>query len=900
MRSNDDNMGAGGGPKAAAKAERFRIAWCNATGGSRDVKFLPPGPSSGDSFYITNDRPFLQGLLSGTSLGRARVVPVAELRRIIFPEKPVEGEGDAGSGGAAELEGLWTECIPRLDAIPAWAHGFLSTIALNLDDADLADFFSAWAESLDDGLGERRWQSSFTADTRRPVLRPLPSLEDCSPLDPDDVASRLGPTGALARAIPGYEPRPGQIKMLKAVVSAFNEGRHLVVEAGTGIGKSLAYLLPCAMWARLNDIPVVVSTNTKNLQAQLVEKDLPAVVKVLAGEDRAGEAPLRAAVVKGRSNYLCLRRFGQMVEGGAFELSRPELRMLASAICWAVTTRDGDFDAITGSGAADPQFLQSLASGSEECIGRSCRHYSHCFVQKARDLALGANLVIANHSLVFTELGAETPISLPPHSQIVFDEAHNLEDAATNHFTLELSPSTIHAVTRRLHQVRGKQRRGILHSVLKRIEGGAIAVQDRDAALALAGDAIEKTRDFSAKGETVLKAMAQMPVQSESTLRYGFQLDEKGLRAASDNPLWRSLDSLAASFFSAGAALKEALTALAESLDASGGAGELNLALGDSNDLKAAAARLEKFLEDSRFVLDGTDPEFVFWIERPRRQQDSASAFAAPINVGSFLASNLYERRSSVVICSATLSVSGSFRFSSSRLGLDRIPQERIATCMAPSPFDYSAQCSLLIPEFLPSPVAQDKSYEAELSILVLRMASRYCGRTMVLFTSYEMMRRCADLLRDDFEKCGLTLLVQGESGSRNRMTCVFRQDGGSVLFGTQSFWEGVDVMGEALSCVIVAKLPFASPGDPIVSARCEQIEAAGGHSFVEYSVPLAVLKLRQGFGRLIRHRNDRGTVIVADNRIITKPYGRSFLSSLPAQARRCRTMAELEASLTI
>ena len=823
------------------------------------------------------------------------------LARIVFPETPVEAHEAAIDEGGEAMERLRVQCVSRLDAIPLWAHEALATICLNLEEGALAKIFTHWAQSLDTGFTSRKWQDTFPSNLRRQERRPLPTLEDCTPLDPADVASRLGPGGALTRAIQGYEPRPGQVKMLMAVVSAFNEGKHLMVEAGTGIGKSLAYLLPAALWARLNDVPVVVSTNTKNLQAQLVEKDLPTVLKVLDAEPAFEGKPLTAAVIKGRTNYLCLRRFGQMLEGGVFELQRPELRMFASIIAWACTTPDGDFDSVMASGAVDAQFLYSLTSGSDECQGRGCRNYGRCFVQKARARALAANLVVANHSLVFAELDAATPVSLPPHAQIVFDEAHNLEDAATDHFTIELSTNAVATVTRRLQQVRGHTRRGALPSLMKRIADGAVNVGgNRDAAMSLISRAIDATGALNTATSHLCQALAKIVGESGQTMRYSFKEDPGGTGKIPDqNPLWRSADALAATFQDAAGSLKTALKDLAALLDDSAAEGELNLAAGDAVDLKAAVARIDELREQAEFVVNGCDDGHVFWLEKSRGHgRDTAAAFAAPINVGPYLAKNVYERKSSVILCSATLSVAGSFTFMAQRLGLDLIEKERLAACTAPSPFDYARQCALIIPDYLSTPVAQDRSYTAELSDLILRMAEHYGGRTMVLFTSYEMMRQCAENVRTACEAGGYELLVQGESGSRNRMTRVFRQDGRCILFGTQSFWEGVDVMGEALSCVIVARLPFASPGDPIVSARCERIDAEGGSSFAHYSVPLAVLKLRQGFGRLIRHRLDHGSVIIADTRVVTKNYGRIFLRSLPVAATRCANPEAVFAAL--
>lgn len=880
----------------------FLVAWFG-PGGTAPRGFSTPKGESGAAYVITDDAPQMAGLLAGTRLSGAHAIDAAALARILLPETPVDSiDARIASGGPAELERLWGQCLSKLDALPRWADDFIAFSLAGIEEDSMAALFRHWADSLGglEGDDDERWQNSFPANPRRVERRPLPPLEDCTPLDQERVAALLGPGGPLARAVPGYEPRPGQLKMLRAVVEAFNSGRHLVVEAGTGIGKSLAYLLPAAMWARTNDVPVVVSTNTKNLQSQLVEKDLPAVLGVIAESGHDSGGPLAAAVIKGRSNYLCLRRFGQAVDGGYLEFERPEFRMFASVVAWAVNTPDGDFDSITASGAVDQRFIQNLASGSDECQGRGCRHYGRCFVQRARAKAIAANLVVANHSLVFAELEADTPVSLPPHSQIVFDEAHNLEDAATKHFTVEISIQEVHSATRRLVQTRGRSRRGILPTLLKRILEGALRVDDASAAQDAVAEAMGGVARLHDAAAAFCQSLGKLVGDSGTSLRYAFREDPATLgKIPGENPLWRETDRLADDFQSAGGSLKASLMRLAELLDSGAGEGELNLAAGDTADIKAAVERLDALLERTDFIIRGTDASQVYWVERQRGYgREYGSAFSAPVNVGTFLARHLYDRKSSVVLCSATLTVAGSFAFMASRLGFDGLPPERLSLCTAPSPFDYPAQCSLLVPEYLPAPVAQDRSFTTELADIVLRLARHYGGRTMVLFTSYEMMNQCADLVRRAASDMGLSLLVQGESGSRNLMTRVFRKNGSSLLFGTQSFWEGVDVIGEALSCVIVAKLPFASPGDPIVAARCEQIDGAGGNSFSQYSVPLAVLKLRQGFGRLIRHRLDRGTVVIADTRIVTKPYGRSFLRSLPVAAKRCPSPDEIEAGL--
>ena len=945
-------------------AFQVQAVWCvpDAKSGAPSIEVWPAKEEVEERFLLTNAPDLVLSIFAGTDFPGWHIVDIAELHRILFPgasaatlEEMLPPAGPSVTP-CRRLWNLWQTCHGRLDALPVWALENISIICREREEEGLAALFARQALAAGEG-GSRTWTTSFPSVTTHVERNPLPSLSDCTALDPEEVASRLDRDGALSKLVPGYEPRPGQLMMLKAVVEAFNEGKHLVVEAGTGIGKSLAYLLPAAMWARLNDVPVIVSTNTKNLQTQLVEKDLPAVLNLLAADRSFPGAPLlEAAVIKGRSNYLCLRRLGHLIEEAQFELSRPELRLFAQTLAWATTTPDGDLDALLGGASIDPAFVPLITSSSDECLGRSCKFYRRCFVQKARARALKAKLVVANHALVFTELDTETPVSLPQSAQIVFDEAHNLEEAATRFFTKEFSPSRVARIQKRLFQGRGRSRRGVLENLSKRVESGAIGTdpQIRDF-LRLAIDlAEEEVGHLQQTGADVFHALhgflgkddapyrydgrgtgsvTSDPVEekeddedgpfsdllldlmddeegkkkegaekpraidlealrgNEKTRELASSLEESGRRFAQPSsaaprpctdPRWKKVQKTFAAF-------RQALSGLVQSLEEIAGLlqidtqDELDLGSADTTDVDHAIKALDELYEDAMVVLAGDQEDYVFWIEHVRGGAALAMACAAPLNVGPFLAKNLFEKRESVILCSATLRVAGHYKYISSRLGFDRVDQDRLVFCNAPSPFDYLTQCSLLVPAYLPEPAD-----------LVCRLARRFDGRTLVLFTSYEMMRQCAKLVGPTLEDDGISLLRQGESGSRNLITRVFRKGKRTVLFGTQSFWEGVDVVGSALSCVIVARLPFVSPTDPIFSARCEQLEAQGKSSFGLLSLPAAVLRLRQGFGRLIRHRDDRGCVVIADTRVLTKRYGKTFLNSLPTSYKACPDLAAL------
>ncbi len=781
------------------------------------------------------------------------------------------------------------------EQLPLWALELLIKLFEALaEDEQVGRMLRLAEQAVQRGNSATRWLDSFPASYRKVERRPPPTLADCSPLDPALAVQLLGNDGALAQRIPNYEVRKGQLMMVERVVAAFNDGQHLIVEAGTGIGKSLGYLLPALLWAQLNDTPVVVSTNTRNLQTQLTEKDLPLVQALLSSLPATGATsgaahrPLRTALIKGRGNYLCLRRFAELLELAPNGLQTQEQRQLALLLPWAATTPDGDLDTFQNGPRVDPGFTLQLNTQAEECPGPACRHYRRCFVQKARERSLSADVVVANHALLFSELGTASPVALPRHAQVVFDEAHNLEEAATRHFSIELSPLRCRLAVRRLASGRGRRRRGLLATLRRTIATGTLRhdpelASDLKTQLDLAGLSVTAVRN---ECQQLCRRLHALLPADGTPLRFS-TLAEGGSKGVMQRPQWQTLKAAKAEVDATIADLIAQLKLIVDLL-LKAADDELNLLSEETSDLNGAITLLETLRHDIDFVLAGGDSEFVYWIQRTHGQEGLAEAWAAPLKVGPLLAANLFAARESVILCSATLSVGGKFNYIGERLGLDLIEPERLATCIAPSPFDYHAQCALLAPTYLAEPNDPDRSYVSELAMLVHEVATHIGGRTLCLFTSYEMLRHCARLIEAALKEADIDLLIHGESGSRDQLLRAFRADRRSVLFGTHSFWEGVDVVGAALSCVIVARLPFASPGDPLISARCEQIDLAGGSSFKSLALPAAVLRLRQGFGRLIRHRHDRGLVIVADSRILSKSYGVVFRRNLPALTQSC------------
>ena len=803
---------------------------------------------------------------------------------VILGELRGDGQPAAGADALAEA---WPAAVARFrEWHPLLAETVVQVLAPAAPGWRAVAETLAGAAPLELGNDEEEFDAAALVRQIRPAYERPPRRESvdpslAEPIDPEEAARLLGPDGPCAQFVPGYENRPGQLLMARAVADAFNRSKHLVVEAGTGVGKSLAYLLPSILWARRNRLPVVVSTNTKNLQTQLYSKDIPTLRHVL-------ETPFSAALLKGRMNYLCLRRLRHLLERRESEVADDEAVAFAKVLAWAAATATGDLDELDRVAASGGASLRArLACPTEECGGRRCPFFSRCLLQRARALALSADLVVANHSLVFSEdtEGTGAGSIFPKYYQLVFDEAHNLEESATRHFTVEVTPLRLAIALRRLWRANKSGGTGALADFRLALQaaGTALAAEQADHLFEVVTDAILAADKVRSAADEFFRALARIPRQDGATVRFrapdtaatawGPATSARGDFAAALDALYSRLDLLRQE----GAAILEppaaALPNAPQWEEAQRG-------------VSAAASTVAELQADLAFATAGDDPDTVFWIEpvgqpaRDRAREPMAAVFAAPIDISQKLADTLFAAKLSVVLCSATLSVNGSFNFLAHRIGLDKLDPDRLLTCQAPSPFDYAGQCHACASLFLPDP--GDPAYTPALAAFLVRLFRRTRGRALVLFTSYDMMRRCAQLLEPPLSAAGIALLVQGVGASRDRLTRIFRRDVSSVLLGTDSFWEGVDVMGESLTCVVLARLPFDAVGDPLVSARAERVQTTGGDSFRGFSLPNAIIKFRQGFGRLIRHRADRGVVVVTDRRLFSKGYGTSFRRNLP------------------
>lgn len=753
--------------------------------------------------------------------------------------------------------------------------------------------------------------------------RPAPNPVLYTRLDPELVKNWFSPDGEFARALPGYESRPEQMEMAAAVAEAFSDAKHLVVEAGTGVGKTLAYLVPSVMWSLANDLPVVVCTSTKNLQEQLFSKDLPLVASRL-------RQPVSFALVKGRQNYVCLSRLEAAARHPEVDFSPDALPALASAVAWAFRTAGGDlaeFEQERGEdGAAG--IREQICSNPDECRGRRCRYYSRCFLQKARAEAQAADVVVTNHAVFFAEPAAQ-PLALPKSAQVVFDEAHNLEEAATSHFSREFSPNALRRALRKLMRS-SRGRAGGKHGLIPDLERAILSRNflasddSRGAFLRLLADVRGAMDGVARSSRMYFRALGRLPRADESALRILPSVLESGAWSDTLPALEKLQDDMArlcdgADLLSrvfkvtpegAPPPAREGVPLLLAPPPALSGVGAGTADADRISDFgrraDAAFAAVSGAADDLEFMSSAKEENWAFWVEMSQsggfqRTLSSGELHAAPVDVAGLLNESVYSKLDSAVLCSATIGVGSGVEFMAGRLGLDLVEPDRISVRRLGSPFDYASQCLCCAARFLPPQRGGDADAGASGAFVgafggfLVKLLAVTGGRTLVLFTSYRTMDAVAGLVGEALRAEGVRLLVQGAGMSRETLTRLFRDESTpSVLFGTDSFREGVDIAGSALSCVVLAKLPFAAVGDPLVAARADSVQEKTGNAFHNYSVPQAIIRFRQGFGRLIRCRTDRGTVIIADDRIFTKNYGPQFRRNLPVEPVQYKNEADL------
>ena len=715
-------------------------------------------------------------------------------------------------------------------------------------------------------------------------LRPAPDASP-SPLDVDALAALLEPDGSLSQQFPGYEFRPQQVEMMRAVGQRFNEGGHLLVEAGTGTGKSLAYLLPAVHWARANGQRVVVSTNTINLQEQLYHKDLPELAKILPFE-------FHASVLKGRSHYLCSTRLTALRRSGP--ATPEEMRVLCKVLLWLPGTVTGDGDELFLPNPIERSIWSRLNADNEACAPERCAVFQRgeCFFYRARQAAESSHILIVNHALLLSDIAVENR-ALPEYQYLIVDEAHHLEDATTQQLSFAVNRDAMQRLLADIGQVSTTRRAsGLLADLIGRVRNAAPeelvrpiesfvekAVKAVDGAMRQSDDLFEQITLFVEER------------RGENSSEYSFRL--RIVPAIRTQPAWSSVeiawDNVSKGLF----AIADSLTRLGETLN------DLEeYDIPDWDDLMARVLGARREIAEAREQLEAIiskpQPSGIYWAELTpeqnggRRNSRVLSLHAAPLHVGPLVEQHLFKAKASVVMTSATLRTGGNFSFMRERLRAWDADELAVG-----SPFDYKNSTMLYLVSDMPEPGEQ--GYQRALEQGLMALCRAMGGKTLVLFTSYSQLRATAKVITPALAREDITVYEQSDGSSRRQLLENFKNAERGVLLGTRSFWEGVDVPGEALSCLAMVRLPFAVPTDPIFAARSETFEQA----FTEYSVPDAILRFRQGFGRLIRTATDRGVVAVFDKRLLTKTYGQTFLKSLPECAVRRGTRAEMERAVT-
>jgi ATP-dependent DNA helicase DinG len=715
---------------------------------------------------------------------------------------------------------------------------------------------------------------------------PLEPRDDTTPIDVGELAAYLEPGGVLSRAFLGYEYRPPQVEMLEAVAGAFNQSHHMMAEAGTGTGKSLAYLLPAIAFAVKNGTRVVVSTNTINLQDQLFRKDLPDLQRILS-QAWGKETPFRAALLKGRSNYLCPRRFAALKSRPS--LSNEELRGIARILVWLPRTQTGDQGELSLPSPADRRVWSQVAADSQGCSLERCQREmkGQCFFYRARKQAEGAHILVVNHALLMADAATDNRV-LPGYRQLILDEAHNLEDAVTDQLSFRADTFLLGQLFTLLFPAGGAERArrsgrdgggaagdGLLAEIAASLHSARIPVDQLrptfDLILRLQADAqAAQTRlgSFWEVIEEVLENLQPQGNKSEYDLRLRITDAVRG------QPYWVEVEVAWENLAIIWKGLLDRLEVLSNGLSELVDAGlDVKGLEGLVEELAVTGRNLaELYAQMDAWCLRPAANQ-VYWAEAgvEERRGRRIVLRAAPLHIGPLMQEHIFFENDTVIMTSATLRTAGSFDYLRGRLSAEEADERTVG-----SPFDYKASTLLYLPSDLPEPNAS--GYQTAVEQALIGLARALGGRTLVLFTAYSQLKRTVQAIAPALTEAGIMILSQGSGGSRHQLLETFRNSERTVLMGTRSFWEGVDVVGPALSALVLVRLPFAVPNDPIVAARSETFD----DPFYQYSVPDAILRFRQGFGRLIRSKTDRGVVVILDKRIQSKSYGRLFLDSLP------------------
>lgn len=734
----------------------------------------------------------------------------------------------------------------------------LSTLGQQLAAKGLLD------EAISDGgFGLMR---SDQAEAPTPPLKPVPNP---TPLHVERLCQMLEAKGLFAQHFANYEYRPQQVDMLANIIGAFNDSQHLMVEAGTGTGKSMAYLLPAIHWAKQNGLRVVISTNTINLQDQLLNKDVPTLKQILPMD-------FKVVSLKGRSNYVCPRRV-QLLRAKE-NLNPKEARLLAKLLIWLPSTTTGDREELFMPDYGEQALWSQVASDGTFCSPRSCTPET-CFYARARQAAESAHVIIVNHALLLADVAVESRV-IPEYKYLVIDEGHHLEDSITNQLSFTADQRSIEQLLKELSQpLRGSQHPiGLIHEVMRRCMS-AVPHHLKGDVEDIANQSHRTVAQALAATRRLFEALNGFIAEFWQGSIYNIKI--RLTDNARSQPAWSNVelgwDHTQAALTDVSKALGIVYTMLTEFEGYDVPNWEELLAT-----LSFSRKQLDELRSNLNVVLSEPTQDRIVWVEQNPNTK-VISLHNAPLHVGNLVREHLLKAKESVVFTSATLRTNNSFEYYQERLGLWDAAEAAVG-----SPFDYANNTLLYVPTDIPEPASP--GYQKAVETGIIELVKRIKGRTLVLFTSYNQLRTTARSLKGPLAEVGIVVHQQGDGTSRRQVLENFKTADQAVLLGTRSFWEGVDIPGGALSCVVITRIPFAVPSDPIVSARSETFE----DSFNQYSIPEAILMFRQGFGRLIRTKDDRGVVAIFDRRVISKGYGQAVLDSLPEVTERRGLLANL------
>lgn len=691
-------------------------------------------------------------------------------------------------------------------------------------------------------------------------------------LDTENLVSYISNNGSMSLLSKNFEERPVQIALLRKISQAFNKNAIAAFEAGTGVGKSYAYLIPSMVWALQNNERVVISTGTINLQQQLAEKDVPSAKKIIGKE-------IKSILLKGRQNYVCKRRLENVASEK--DLFTEDVEVFDKLYEWAKTSPSGSRSDLSFN--PSESIWSKINSESDACMGMKCPYFEHCFVMKVRKDAADANILIVNHHLLFADIesrmngaGYEDAAVLPPYKRIIFDEAHGIETAATSFFSESITRFKIIKQLSLLYRQRKNSMAGFIFTL----------------------QTISKSPDTTAEiVASINKIKAHISNLEIAALDIMAQTHTLRLFEETKNSFAPVLSLL----MTLGNTIMETVGLVREIME--------EIDDDDKNcnafwETKSILRRLEASAKVCKDFSDWSEkPNTVYWIQKYRLPTEFAkdnnplyvTFTETPLDIAPLMNSGVFEPMESVICTSATLEIGHNFNYWMRRTGISYVEKERLMNEAFASPFPYEKNVLFAVPSDIPLPDNMDfQSYVNKAVVSLVKAAS---GRTLVLFTSYETLKNTYSATRQLFNSENFTLYKQGDD-DRFRLLDSFKNDNSSVLYATDSFWQGIDVPGNSLSQVIIVKLPFSVPNDPVFAARSEAVEKRGGSAFMELSLPEAVIKFRQGFGRLVRRSDDKGAVVVLDRRIIEKKYGKLFTESIPETKKMYAPLSEIASSI--